>query len=405
VWNTVSGVVIGIAGAIYGAVWTAVTAATQFLKQLGAGLAHLAEDAEQAVVSVVTAVAAALEAALQALENYVINAIEKLVSAAISVVTSAMKGYLTSMASATTTFVEALAGFNSVGSFTTVFSDFMDVILSMLGLGGFAQSLSNLLGTVMNVLQPVLDVLKPDIVLNTIAKTMGAVGLGGVMGSIEAFTSGIRNLVFSALYSGFAGIMSLAGISDKILSTSLSPLPTATDADSFGDQFGIKSGDQNINNAISSLPPDPSGLTVIDWVRVVGSLLVMYYILFFSPRDDLWVAQNVPIAGPFIEMTKVLQLKPAVANALILEGFGLALGVIGALLSTIGADILDRFTLAIAGALLSAFTLGNCAFGEYVGPSVFPSLCAPPPNEETDLVQLGLTGLSFLWPAIVVLSD
>ena len=79
VWNTVSGIVVGIAGAIYGAVWTAVEAATQFMKQLGAGLAHLAEVAEQAAVSALAAVGAALEAALQALLAFVENAIISLV--------------------------------------------------------------------------------------------------------------------------------------------------------------------------------------------------------------------------------------------------------------------------------------------------------------------------------------
>ncbi len=75
VWNTVSGVVVGIAGAIYGAVWTAVQAATQFMKQLGAGLAHLAEVAEQAAVSALAAVGQLLEAALQALLAFVKDAI------------------------------------------------------------------------------------------------------------------------------------------------------------------------------------------------------------------------------------------------------------------------------------------------------------------------------------------
>ncbi len=75
VWNAVSGVVVGIAGAVYGAVWTAVQAATQFMKQLGAGLAHLAEEAEQAAISTLEAVGSVLEAALQALLAFVKDAI------------------------------------------------------------------------------------------------------------------------------------------------------------------------------------------------------------------------------------------------------------------------------------------------------------------------------------------
>ncbi len=90
VWNTVSGVVAGIAGAIYGAVWTAVEAATQFLVQLGAGLASLAEAAEQAAVSVMTAVGHALEAALRALEQFVLNAVETLMTATFKVVWGAI---------------------------------------------------------------------------------------------------------------------------------------------------------------------------------------------------------------------------------------------------------------------------------------------------------------------------
>ena len=91
VWNTVSGIVVGIAGAIYGAVWTAVEAATQFLKQLGAGLSHLAEVAESA------AVGAALEAALQALLAFVEKEITALIDAVVSPIRTAVSNYLSSV--------------------------------------------------------------------------------------------------------------------------------------------------------------------------------------------------------------------------------------------------------------------------------------------------------------------
>jgi hypothetical protein len=92
-WNTVSGVVVGIAGAIYGAVWTAVEAATQFLQQLGAGLAHLAEAAEQAAVSALTAVGHALEVALQALVQFVEKEIVALLQPVVNPLISALTSY------------------------------------------------------------------------------------------------------------------------------------------------------------------------------------------------------------------------------------------------------------------------------------------------------------------------
>ncbi|MCL5983989.1 MAG: hypothetical protein M1143_00225, partial [Candidatus Thermoplasmatota archaeon] len=91
VWNTVSGVVVGIAGAIYGVVWTAVTAATQFMKQLAAGLAQFAEDAEEAAVSALTAVGAALEAALEAIGTFIYGIVKTLFITALGLVIDGLK--------------------------------------------------------------------------------------------------------------------------------------------------------------------------------------------------------------------------------------------------------------------------------------------------------------------------
>ena len=68
VWNTVSGVVTTIVTGIVsviGVVWSAAEAAFTYFHSIVQGLAHLAEVAEQATVSVLKAVASALEAAVQ----------------------------------------------------------------------------------------------------------------------------------------------------------------------------------------------------------------------------------------------------------------------------------------------------------------------------------------------------
>ena len=115
-WNTVSGIVVGIAGAIYGAVWTAVEAATQFLKQLGAGLSHLAEVAESAAVGVLAAVGAALEAALQALLAFVEAEIIKLLTPIITPIVNAAKTFDITLGAASNTTVADIQASGSVST-------------------------------------------------------------------------------------------------------------------------------------------------------------------------------------------------------------------------------------------------------------------------------------------------
>jgi hypothetical protein len=105
-FNTLSGVVSFVGQVvtglvdIVGAVWTSVTAATQFMKQLAAGLAHLAEDAEQAAVAALATVGAAQEAALQALIRFVIAEVQAMINAILSGYKAMTAAFGTSVATA-----------------------------------------------------------------------------------------------------------------------------------------------------------------------------------------------------------------------------------------------------------------------------------------------------------------
>ena len=222
VWNTVSGVVIGIAGAIYGAVWTAVTAATQFLKQLGAGLAHLAEDAEQAVVSVVTAVAAALEAALQALMTYLISLAKAFISALIGTLGASFHNEISSWASSWKTTTGYIDGYylgnqtDKSTAETQIWNDIGNLLVVMLGLAA-------VLAIVTTVTAP-LDIgadVVGTLVLGVLATafSLGAFGgyiglphslLGDVAGSDFSYYSWVSELFFNLTQSPLNSSAALA---------------------------------------------------------------------------------------------------------------------------------------------------------------------------------------------------
>lgn len=193
-WNTVSGIVVGIAGAIYGAVWTAVEAATQFLKQLGAGLSHLAEVAESAAVGVLAAVGAALEAALQALLAYLKSLLTKLLSDIVNTEESAISemsdGVLGAMGLADNDLLGYFTGevpqAALAGAVNAVFAPFMAI--------GFAVATIVAIGlTIALNLIPGAESLIVTLILAAIGGLIAGVVLASGLGKIlsQAITTGM----------------------------------------------------------------------------------------------------------------------------------------------------------------------------------------------------------------------
>ena len=192
--------------------WTAVQAATQFMKQLGAGLAHLAEVAEQAAVSALAAVGLALEAALQALVNYILSQVGQLMHTVIETITSTIGAYLGGVASSLSQLFQDFTA--SSPSATTILADSGSLLLSLFGIQSFVNSLSNVMSTVMSVVNPILNLISLNRLLSIISNALGAATgfnpLADIQSALNQVASGLSLAVADALTVPF----SLLGIAN-----------------------------------------------------------------------------------------------------------------------------------------------------------------------------------------------
>ncbi len=392
VWNTVSGIVTGIAGVIYGAVWTAVQAATQFMKQLGAGLAHLAEVAEQAAVSALAAVGELLEAALLALLTVLYDVAKDFFSDIVKPLLSGAEAYIASITTATLGLLSTLANVTtSSSSFSEVALSLADFGLSLVGLSSFARPLTNLMSEVMSTLQPVLSLLNPAYLVSLLGDAIGAATGSNPIATIMGAISSLVNGLYSAIFGAVAGFLGALGLASKTVPTGTTNFPSTSDASTFVNDSASTSGNSSLPGLFSGILTDPAGpLQVLTVARIVMFLDIMILILVSGSTSSLAFYFE-----PFIPFATQLDLVDSLpGGVLVMQGIGLFLSLMSFFIS----NTLVKLFLGIWGATLGTIvTISNL-----VGlPTLFKSQA---PIKSLLPVLLINTGLGWVSPIVTAHS-
>jgi hypothetical protein len=344
-------------------VWTAVEAATQFLVQLGAGLAHLAEAAEQAAVSVMTAVGHALEAALQALADYILNQVEQLIHDAINTITSGIGAYLGGIASALSQLFQDFTA--SSPSATTILSDSGALLLSLFGIQSFVNSLSNVMSTVMSIVNPVLNIISLNRLLSILSNALGAATGFNPLADIQSALNQVASGLFSAVADAITLPFSLLGIANDqvtVPSSQSEPFPSDTQAINSVNALVSSSGNSALSGDFgSSTNSDPSTPELIDIVHigVIVAIILLLIIsgIFGTVEKALQFFVNAFGGGLGTQPTSSVCIPCVVLP----EAFGLVWSLVGLLLPSFVPGVIWPYelTLGIIGTGWTWFFLGR----------------------------------------------
>ncbi len=234
-------------------------------------------------VSALTAVGQALEAALQALVNYILSQVGQLMHTVIETITSAIGAYLGGVASSLSQLFQDFTA--SSPSATTILADSGSLLLSLFGIQSFVNSLSNVMSTVMSVVNPILNLISLNRLLSIISNALGAATGFNPLADIQSALNQVASGLFSAVADALTVPFSLLGIANDpvtVPSSQSEPFPTPTQAVASVNALVSSSGNSGLSGDFgSSTNPDPSAPELIDIVHI-GVIVAIILLLVIS---------------------------------------------------------------------------------------------------------------------------
>ena len=230
VWNTVSGVITTIAGAIVGLVWSVAVAAATYFDHIAQGMATFAETVAQASVNfLVNTVGKALETVLQQLIAFVINLIEKMLLSVISPLVLGLKTSVQGLQNTMNAWTQAVDSAYQANSVTSASLAGDEIMATALTLGAAMAILLQVgvgVATTVSLGAGLLIGILVTVIITALSDAGGSLSEpgGGPLSTVEG-------IVTASASTGFRAVVSLV---EEAFNTTQAPLKS-TDVKPFGD--------------------------------------------------------------------------------------------------------------------------------------------------------------------------